>query len=82
MAALEGKDCENVLSCLARCVQVRQIKSLESQLKWGLQREERRQTEEERREEAGGKDGKTEDATHDAANATAAGPFGPQEALP
>ena len=34
------------------CRQVRQIKSLESQLKWGLQREERRQTEEERREEA------------------------------
>lgn len=32
--------------------EVRQIKSLESQLKWGLQREERRQTEEERREEA------------------------------
>ena len=34
------------------CPEVRQIKSLESQLKWGLQREERRQTEEERREEA------------------------------
>jgi len=32
--------------------EVRQIKSLESQIKWGLQREERRQTEEERREEA------------------------------
>ena len=38
--------------------QVRQIKSLESQLKWGLQREERRQTEEERREEAGPDDGR------------------------
>eukprot|EP00931_Biecheleriopsis_adriatica_P023983 TRINITY_DN15036_c0_g1_i1.p1 TRINITY_DN15036_c0_g1~~TRINITY_DN15036_c0_g1_i1.p1 ORF type:complete len:804 (-),score=171.27 TRINITY_DN15036_c0_g1_i1:53-2464(-) len=32
--------------------EVKQIRALESQLKWGLEREERRQTEEERREEA------------------------------
>ena len=33
-------------------VQVRQIRSIESQLKWDMYREERSQTEEERREEA------------------------------
>eukprot|EP00440_Ansanella_granifera_P029704 gb/GFBE01032265.1/.p1 GENE.gb/GFBE01032265.1/~~gb/GFBE01032265.1/.p1 ORF type:complete len:750 (+),score=126.72 gb/GFBE01032265.1/:1-2250(+) len=32
--------------------EVKQIRALESQLKWGLEREEKRQTEEERREEA------------------------------